>query len=81
MITKELQNMRPLKGNERLERDSEYMGADDIVTGTEPVLGDAFPRERGKERADVCGRNCHWHSGGAPDDCQQHEPANAEETV
>lgn len=38
MITKELQNMRPLKGDERLERDSEYMGADDIVTGTEPVL-------------------------------------------
>ena len=38
MITKELQSMRPLKGDERLERDSEYMGADDIVTGTEPVL-------------------------------------------
>lgn len=38
MITKELQNLRPLKGDERLERDSEYMGADDIVTGTEPVL-------------------------------------------
>ena len=38
MITKELQNMRPLKGEERLERDSEYMGADDIVTGVEPVL-------------------------------------------
>lgn len=38
MITKELQNMKPLKGDERLERDSEYMGADDIVTGTEPVL-------------------------------------------
>lgn len=38
MITKELQNMKPLKGDERLERDSEYMGADDIVTGVEPVL-------------------------------------------
>jgi rubredoxin len=38
MITKELQNMRPLKGDERLERDSEYMGADDIVQNTEPVL-------------------------------------------
>lgn len=38
MITKELQNMKPLKGDERLERDSEYMGADDIVTGIEPVL-------------------------------------------
>ena len=38
MITKELQNMRPLKGDERLERDSEYMGADDLVPGIEPVL-------------------------------------------
>lgn len=38
MITRELQNMRPLKGDERLERDSEYMGADDIVPNTEPVL-------------------------------------------
>lgn len=38
MITKELQNMRPLKGDERLERDSEYMGADDIDPGSEPVL-------------------------------------------
>ena len=38
MITKELQNMKPLKGDERLERDSEYMGADDIVPGTEPIL-------------------------------------------
>lgn len=38
MITKELQNMRPLKGDEKLERDSEYMGADDIDSGTEPVL-------------------------------------------
>ena len=38
MITKELQNMRPLKGDERLERDSEYMGADDLVPNTEPVL-------------------------------------------
>ena len=38
MITKELQNMKPLKGDEKLERDSEYMGADDIDQGTEPVL-------------------------------------------
>lgn len=38
MITKDLQNMRPLKGDERLERDSEYMGADDIADGTEPIL-------------------------------------------
>lgn len=38
MITKDLENMRPLKGDEKLERDSEYMGADDIDTGAEPVL-------------------------------------------
>ena len=38
MITKELQKMRPLKGEEKLERDSEYMGADDIDGGIEPVL-------------------------------------------
>lgn len=38
MITKELQNMKPLRGDERLERDSEYLGADDIYPGTEPVL-------------------------------------------
>ena len=38
MITKELQKMRPLKGEEKLERDSEYMGADDIDSGIEPVL-------------------------------------------
>ena len=38
MITKELQKLRPLKGDEKLERDSEYMGADDIDNGTEPVL-------------------------------------------
>lgn len=38
MITKELMKMKPLKGDEKLERDSEYMGADDIDGGTEPVL-------------------------------------------
>ena len=38
MITKELQNMKPLRGDEKLERDSEYMGADDIDQSTEPVL-------------------------------------------
>ena len=38
MIPKELQNMKPLKGNERFERDSEYMGADDIDPGCEPIL-------------------------------------------
>lgn len=38
MITKELQSMKPLKGDEKLERDSEYMGADDIDQKIEPVL-------------------------------------------
>lgn len=38
MITKELQKMKPLKGDEKLERDSEYMGADDIDNNAEPVL-------------------------------------------
>ena len=38
MITKELQNMKPLKGDEKLERDSEYMGADDIDANAEPIL-------------------------------------------
>ena len=38
MITKELQSMKPLKGDEKLERDSEYMGADDIDNSSEPVL-------------------------------------------
>ena len=38
MITKELQKMKPLKGDEKFERDSEYMGADDIDNGVEPVL-------------------------------------------
>ena len=38
MITRELQNMKPLKGDERFQRDSEYLGADDIDNGAEPVL-------------------------------------------
>lgn len=38
MITKELQKMKPLKGEEKFERDSEYMGADDIDNNVEPVL-------------------------------------------
>lgn len=38
MIPKELMNMKPLRGDEKLERDSEYMGADDIDKGSEPVL-------------------------------------------
>ena len=38
MITKELQKMKPLKGDEALQRDSEYLGADDIDQSIEPVL-------------------------------------------
>jgi len=38
MITKELQSMKPLKGEEFFIRDSEYLGADDIDQKIEPVL-------------------------------------------
>ena len=38
MITKELQSMKPLRGDEPLPRDSEYLGADDLDTTVEPVL-------------------------------------------
>lgn len=38
MITKDLEHLRPLKGDEPLPRDSEYLGADDLDTKTEPVL-------------------------------------------
>lgn len=38
MITKDLQNMRPLHGDEALPRDSEYLGADDLDSNVEPVL-------------------------------------------
>lgn len=38
MIPKEIQTMRPLVGDERFQRDSEYLGADDIDPGTEPIL-------------------------------------------
>ena len=38
MIPKELEHMKPLKGDEKLERDSEYMGADDISPDIEPIV-------------------------------------------
>ena len=61
MLTKELQNMKPMSGKERLGawRDSEYMGAEDIEAGTEPVLtikalyNGLITLSRGKERHDV----------------------------
>ena len=61
MITKELQNMKPMQGSERLGmyRDSDYLGAEDITPGTEPVLtikalyNGMITLARGKERHDV----------------------------
>lgn len=38
MITKDLEHMKPLCGDEALQRDSDYMGADDIAPDTEPIL-------------------------------------------
>jgi len=40
MIPEEIRRMKPLTGSERLgaNRDSEYLGAEDIDPGTEPVL-------------------------------------------
>lgn len=61
MLPKELQNMRPMVGKERLGsfRDSEYMGAEDLEPNTEPVLtikalyNGFITLARGKERHDV----------------------------
>ena len=61
MIPEEIRRMRPLKGKERLgaNRDSEYLGAEDIDPGTEPVLTIAaiyngmVTLQRGKENKDV----------------------------
>lgn len=61
MIPKELQNMKPMQGRERLGayRDSEYLGAEDIEPGTTPILtikalyNGFITLARGKERHDV----------------------------
>ena len=61
MIPDEIKRMKPLTGKERLgaNRDSEYMGAEDIDPGTEPVLTIAalyngpVTLSRGKEIKDV----------------------------
>lgn len=61
MIPDELKRMTPLKGKERLgaDRDSEYMGAEDIDPETEPVLtikalyNGMVTLSRGKEKKDV----------------------------
>lgn len=38
MLTKDLEHLRPLHGDEPLPRDSEYLGADDLDSTVEPVL-------------------------------------------
>lgn len=61
MIPNELKSMKPMQGKERLgaHRDSEYLGAEDIEPGTEPVLTIAglyngmITLARGKENHDV----------------------------
>ena len=61
MIPDELRNAKPLTGKERLgaNRDSEYLGAEDIDPGVEPILTIAhiyYARvtlQRGKEQKDV----------------------------
>lgn len=61
MIPEELKNATPMKGNERLgaNRDSEYMGVEDIEPNTKPVLtinalyNAVITLQRGKERHDV----------------------------
>ena len=61
MIPEELRRVKPMSGKERLgaHRDSEYLGAEDIEPGTEPVLTiDALyyakiTLQRGKEEKDV----------------------------
>lgn len=61
MIPDEMRNMKPLTGKERLGamRDSEYMGAEDIDPGSEPVLtiehiyNGMVTLQRGKENKDV----------------------------
>lgn len=61
MIPDELKRMKPMTGSERLgaNRDSEYLGAEDIEPGTEPVLtikalyNGMITLQRGRENKDV----------------------------
>lgn len=61
MIPDEIKRMKPLQGKERLgmNRDSEYMGAEDIDPGTEPILTikalyyGQVTLQRGKEFKDI----------------------------
>lgn len=61
MIPDEIKRLKPLQGKERLgvNRDSEYMGAEDIDPGTEPILTikalyyGQVTLQRGKEFKDI----------------------------
>lgn len=61
MIPDELKRMKPMSGKERLgaNRDSEYLGAEDIDPGSEPILtidhiyNGMVTLQRGKENKDV----------------------------
>lgn len=61
MIPNELRDMKPMTGKDRLgaERDSEYMGVEDLEPGTEPVVTiqalyhGMITLSRGKEKHDV----------------------------
>ena len=61
MIPEELKNAKPMTGKDRLgaNRDSEYLGVEDLEPGTEPVVTIAalynavITLQRGKERHDV----------------------------
>ena len=61
MIPDELKRMKPMTGKERLgaNRDSEYLGAEDIDPGSEPILtidhiyNGMVTLQRGKENKDV----------------------------
>ncbi len=61
MIPDELKRMKPMTGSERLgaNRDSEYLGAEDIEPGTEPILtikalyNGMITLQRGRENKDV----------------------------
>lgn len=61
MLPDELKKMKPMTGKERLgaDRDSEYIGVEDVEPGTEPVLTIAalyngmITLARGKEKHDV----------------------------
>lgn len=59
MITRELQNMKPLSWGDVIPRDSEYLGAEDIDQTTEPILtikniyNCKVTLQRGKENKNV----------------------------